>query len=160
MLDSAELRKPDRISRIHEAVMGHPLSIALQIGLIEVLRSWGIVPTAVLGHSSGEMAAAYASGAITAEEAMAAATFRGASHETSRKGAMAAIGLGPKEVRPLLQQGVVIACENSHQSVTISGDTERVEEVVRRIQEEQPGTFARFLRVEKAFHSREYTPNP
>ncbi|GLA97323.1 type I Iterative Polyketide synthase (PKS) [Aspergillus tubingensis] len=159
----AELRKPDRISRIHEAVMGHPLSIALQIGLIDVLRSWGIVPTAVLGHSSGEMAAAYASGAITAEEAMAAATFRGASHETSsRKGAMAAIGLGPKEVRPLLQQGVVIACENSHQSVTISGDTEGVEEVVRRIQEEQPGTFARFLRVEKAFHShhmQEYGPH-
>ncbi|PWY91664.1 polyketide synthase [Aspergillus sclerotioniger CBS 115572] len=157
-----ELRKPDGVSRIHEAVMGHPLSIALQIGLIDVLRSWGIVPTVVLGHSSGEMAAAYACGAITAEGAMAAATFRGTSHETSsRKGAMAAIGLGAPEVTPLLEPGVVIACENSHQSVTISGDTHHVERVVNRIQSEQPDVFARFLRVEKAFHSHhmwEYGP--
>lgn len=136
--------------------MGHPLSIALQIGLIDVLRSWGIVPTVVLGHSSGEMAAAYASGAISAEGAMAAATFRGSSHETSaRKGSMAAIGLGAPAVTPLLEPGVVIACENSHQSVTISGDTPQVERVVKRIQAEQPDVFARFLRVEKAFHSRE-----
>ncbi|PYI02487.1 polyketide synthase [Aspergillus sclerotiicarbonarius CBS 121057] len=157
-----ELRKPEGVSRIHEAVMGHPLSIALQIGLIDVLRSWGIVPTVVLGHSSGEMAAAYASGAITAEGAMAAATFRGASHETSsRKGSMAAIGLGRDEATPLLQPGVVIACENSHQSVTISGDTEQVERVVKSIQAERPDVFARFLRVEKAFHSHhmwEYGP--
>lgn len=135
--------------------MGHPLSIALQIGLIDVLRSWGIVPKLVLGHSSGEMAAAYASGSITAEGAMAAATFRGVNHETnSRKGSMAAIGLGPEQVRPYLEPGVVIACENSQLSVTLSGDTDVMTRVVNRVKDERHEVLARFLRVEKAFHSR------
>jgi acyl transferase domain-containing protein len=140
---SGELRKVDGVSRVHRAEFGHPLSIALQIALIDVLRSWGIKPDVVLGHSSGEMAAAYASGAITAEGAMAAATFRGTSNVSSdRKGSMAAIGLGRDEILPYLVPGVVIACDNSQLSVTISGDTE------------QPSVFARLLRVEKAFHSR------
>lgn len=135
--------------------MGHPLSIALQIGLIDVIRSWGIEPALVVGHSSGEMAAAYASGSITAEGAMAAATFRGSSHsETSREGSMAAIGLGKTEVLPYMEPGVVVACENSQCSVTLSGDAEQVVKVVEKIKENHPGVLARPLRVEKAFHSR------
>jgi acyl transferase domain-containing protein len=92
-----ELRKVDGFSRVHLAEFGHPLSIALQIGLIDVLHSWGIKPDVVLGHSSGEIAAAYASGAITAESAMAAATFRGTSNVSSeRKSSIAAIRLRKK----------------------------------------------------------------
>ncbi|KAK8040739.1 fatty acid synthase S-acetyltransferase [Apiospora phragmitis] len=77
--------------------MGHPLSIAVQIGLVDVLHSWGVRPDFVVGYSSGEMAAVYASGSVTAEAAMAAATFRGttSSEEVkSKRGTMAAIGLG------------------------------------------------------------------
>ncbi|KAL6231526.1 hypothetical protein BDW75DRAFT_247843 [Aspergillus navahoensis] len=158
-----ELRKPEKTSLVHKAEMGHPLSIALQIALIDVIRSWGIEPTVVLGHSSGEMAAAYASGSITAEGAMAAATFRGSSHtEGSREGSMAAIGLGKTEVLPYMESGVVVACENSQCSVTISGDSEQVAKVVEKIKASQPGVLARFLRVEKAFHSHhmwEYGPS-
>lgn len=146
---------------MHNAEMGHPLSIAVQIGLIDVLRSWGIKPDFVVGHSSGEMAAAYASGSVTAEAAMAAATFRGTtSTETKtpgKQGKMAAIGLGRHDVVPLLEPGVVIACENSQSSVTISGDAEGVEHVVQAIKEQHDGVLARLLRVEKAFHSREFS---
>ncbi|PYI31307.1 putative polyketide synthase [Aspergillus indologenus CBS 114.80] len=149
-----ELRKPEHVSRIYQAEMGHPLTIAVQIGLVDVLHSWNVVPMVVLGHSSGEMAAAYACGAITAEGAMAAATFRGISNERSpRKGSMAAIGLGRGEMCPLLESGVVIACENSQSSVTISGDALQVEKVVSRVQAERPDVLARILRVQKAFHS-------
>ncbi|KAL4998919.1 hypothetical protein BDV10DRAFT_200929 [Aspergillus recurvatus] len=158
-----ELRKTEKTSLVHKAEMGHPLSIALQIALIDVIRSWGIEPTVVLGHSSGEMAAAYASGSITAEGAMAAATFRGSSHsEGSREGSMAAIGLGKTEVLPYMEPEVVVACENSQCSVTISGDSEQVAKVVEKIKASQPGVLARFLRVEKAFHSHhmwEYGPS-
>jgi acyl transferase domain-containing protein len=150
-----ELRKGDGISRVHRAEFGHPLSIALQIALIDLLRSWKIEPDVVLGHSSGEMAAAYASGAITAEGAMAAATFRGTSNVSSdRKGSMAAIGLGREEVLQYLVPGVVIACDNSQLSVTLSGDTEGIKEVIQTLKTERPGIFARLLHVEKAFHSR------
>ncbi|RAH79597.1 putative polyketide synthase [Aspergillus japonicus CBS 114.51] len=149
-----ELRKPEHVSRIYQAEMGHPLTIAVQNGLVDVLHSWNVVPMVVLGHSSGEMATAYACGAITAEGAMAAATFRGISNERSpRKGSMAAIGLGRGEMCLLLESGVVIACENSQSSVTISGDALQVEKVVGRVQAERPDVLARMLRVQKAFHS-------
>lgn len=155
-----ELRKGAGASRVHNAEMGHPLSIAVQIGLIDVLRSWKIKPDFVVGHSSGEMAAAYASGSVTDEAAMAAATFRGTTSTStdtkaeSKRGTMAAIGLGREEMLPFMEPGVVIACENSQSSVTISGDADQVEKVVTKVKEEQNGVLARLLHVEKAFHSR------
>ncbi|KAI1265004.1 putative polyketide synthase [Xylariaceae sp. FL1019] len=149
-----ELRKDASASRVHKAEMGHPLTLAIQIGLVDVLRSWGVTPSFVLGHSSGEMAAAYASGALTAESAMSAGLFRSAFQEsTSRQGSMAAVGLGREEVLRHLKAGVVIACENSQCSVTLSGDSDQLSEVIQSIESDSPGTFTRFLRVEKAFHS-------
>ncbi|CRG87956.1 Lovastatin nonaketide synthase [Talaromyces islandicus] len=153
-----ELRKLPEDSRVSQAEFGHPLSIAVQIGLIDVLRAWNIKPDFVLGHSSGEMAAAYASGAISSTAAMAAATFRGSTSQDEQtmvqpKGGMAAIGLGSHEMDEFMQPGVVIACENSQCSVTISGDLDQVAFVVENVKEKRPGVLARFLRVEKAFHS-------
>ncbi|UNI16448.1 Type I Iterative PKS [Purpureocillium takamizusanense] len=159
-----ELRKTAENSRVQKAEFGHPLSIAVQIGLIDVLKSWGLRPDSVLGHSSGEMAAAYASGSITAKAAMAAATFRGTTSTggtAEKRGSMAAIGLGAHEMAPYMEPGVVIACENSQCSVTISGDSEQVEKVVQSVKAQREGVLARFLRVEKAFHSHhmlEYGP--
>ena len=58
---------------------------------------------------------------------------------------------------PYMEPGVVVACENSQCSVTISGDSEQVEKVVQNVKTQREGVLARFLRVEKAFHSREHT---
>ncbi|KAF5014651.1 hypothetical protein F66182_14290, partial [Fusarium sp. NRRL 66182] len=162
-----ELRKLPASSRVSQAEFGHPLSIAVQIGLIDILRAWDIKPDFVLGHSSGEMAAAYASGAISATAAMAAATFRGTTSSDEKpgskpRGAMAAIGLGAREMDEFMEPGVVIACENSQCSVTISGDIDQVALIVENVQKRRPGVLARFLRVEKAFHShhmKEYGPS-
>ncbi|PHH74537.1 hypothetical protein CDD82_4895 [Ophiocordyceps australis] len=132
--------------------MGHPLSTAVQIGLVDILKSWSIIPDLVLGHSSGEMAAAYASGAMSAEAAMAAAFFRSTT-TPERNGSMAAIGIGRQEIGPYLKPGVVVACENSQCNVTISGDAEQVDKVILKVQQEQPEVVARHLRVKKAFHS-------
>lgn len=138
--------------------MGHPLTLALQIGLVDVLRAMGVTPNAVLGHSSGEMAAAYASGAIAAESAMAAAVFRGSSKSAhDQKGSMAAVGLGREDVLPYLVPGVIVACENSQCSTTLSGDSDAVLRVIKAINAELPTVFTRLLRVEKAFHSRKVT---
>ncbi|OCK77276.1 putative polyketide synthase [Lepidopterella palustris CBS 459.81] len=158
-----ELKHTEGASRVNNAEFGHTLTIAVQIGLVDVLRSWNLKPDFVLGHSSGEMGAAYASGAISAEGAIAVATFRGTSNVSSdRKGSMAAIGLGREEISTFLVPGVVIACDNSQCSVTIAGDTDGVLQVIEKLKVEKPGVFARLLRVEKAFHShhmREYGEN-
>lgn len=108
-----------------------------------------------MGHSSGEIAAAYASGHISLEDAVAAAYYRGfvASNGT-QDGAMAALGLGATDASNLLIEGVVVACENSPESTTISGDREKVEKVVSSLKQSGSGTFARTLKVDMAYHSR------
>ncbi|KAF1843632.1 polyketide synthase [Cucurbitaria berberidis CBS 394.84] len=150
----AELRKPARSSRLHLAELSQPLCTAIQIALVDALAAIGVNPSAVVGHSSGEIAAAYAVGALTAEQAIAAAFYRGVvANKQQRKGAMAAIGMGWNDVGPFLVDNVGVACENSPTSVTISGDAEKVEEVVTAIQRDRPDVLARLLKVEKAYHS-------
>jgi acyl transferase domain-containing protein len=150
-----ELCKPATESKIHTAELSQPICTAIQIALVETLRLWKIEPDAVLGHSSGEIAAAYTCGAISMASALAIACFRGATaHASRRKGGMAAIGLGREALLGFLEPGVVIACENSQSSSTLSGDLQQVEKVVGKIKEECPDVLARMLKVEKAYHSR------
>ncbi|KAJ4346503.1 uncharacterized protein N0V89_010432 [Didymosphaeria variabile] len=152
-----ELSAGKETSRINDAELSQPLCTALQIGLVNLLAGWGVHPSAVVGHSSGEIAAAYASKAISAESAIAIAYYRGMVTKTkSRTGVMAAVGLGRKEMAGVLVEGVVIACENSPKSVTLSGDADKLDEVIKSLKQEQPDVFCRLLRVEMAYHSREY----
>ncbi|KAH8648631.1 hypothetical protein BX600DRAFT_389283 [Xylariales sp. PMI_506] len=149
-----ELAKPARTSRIHEAEFSQPICTALQIALVELLASAGIKPRAVVGHSSGEIAAAYAAGAITQKNAMAIAFHRGVvSKAQTRTGAMAAVGLGWEEARDVLVPGVVVACDNSPGSVTISGDSAPLEKVVADIKQTRPDVSVTVLKVDKAYHS-------
>ena len=67
---------------------------------------------------------------------------------------MAVVGLGTEAVSQYLIEGVVIACENSPQSVNISGDKSKVMVVVDRLLREKPEAFIRHLPVEVAYHSR------
>jgi acyl transferase domain-containing protein/2-polyprenyl-3-methyl-5-hydroxy-6-metoxy-1,4-benzoquinol methylase len=149
-----ELLKGTKTSRLDTAEFSQPLCTAIQISLVKTLTSIGVVPAAVVGHSSGELAAAYASGAITAKEAIVGAFHRGAATKLQTKaGAMAVIGLGWDEAEKFLTSGVIIACENSPKSVTLSGDVDKVNAVVDSIQEAQPDILARVLKVDKAYHS-------
>ncbi|KAI8160165.1 Highly reducing polyketide synthase [Colletotrichum sp. SAR 10_70] len=150
-----ELLKPTEISNLHKAYLSQPVCTAVQVALVDALyEAAGIQAFAVVGHSSGEMAAAYAAGRLTANEAIIAAYYRGiASSEVTKVGAMAAVGMGRAKTAPFLIPGVVIACENSPSSVTISGDAERVENVLSEIRAAHPEVLARLLKVEKAYHS-------
>lgn len=113
-----------------------------------------------MGHSSGEIAAAYAAGAISFEAAIIAAYYRGfVTTQQTLEGAMAAVGLGREDASKFLIDGVVVACENSPSSVTISGDKEKVVDVISKVKSESPDTLARLLKVDMAYHSRTFT-NP
>lgn len=110
-----------------------------------------------MGHSSGEIAAAYATGAISFEAAIIAAYYRGfVTTQQILEGAMAAVGLGREDASKFLVDGVVVACENSPSSVTISGDKEKVVEVISRVKSESSDTLARLLKVDMAYHSRTF----
>lgn len=112
----------------------------------------------MVGHSSGEIAAAYASGAISRNEAIFIAYYRGLVVQTATAtvspGGMAAVGLGSQAVSEFLQPEVVVGCENSPNSVTLSGAKVVLERVLTDIKEAHPDTLVRILQVDQAYHSR------
>ena len=65
-----KLTADEQASRIQETRIGQPAIFALQVALAALWRSWGVEPAAVLGHSAGEMAASYISGALSLEDAV------------------------------------------------------------------------------------------
>ncbi|KAF2713296.1 hypothetical protein K504DRAFT_398387 [Pleomassaria siparia CBS 279.74] len=149
-----ELLKPARTSRVFEAEFSQPLCTAIQLALVDTLAAVGIKPAAVVGHSSGEIGAAYAAGALTAEEAIAVAYHRGtATKERTQQGGMAAVGLGWDQVQDFLIPGVVTACDNSPGSVTVSGDAEKLAVVLASIKQAHPDVPTTTLKVEQAYHS-------
>ncbi|KAJ8122348.1 hypothetical protein ONZ43_g1437 [Nemania bipapillata] len=151
-----ELLKSGKKSRVGVAWLSQPLCTAVQIALVDTFQSFGIRPVAVVGHSSGEIAAAYAAGALTAREAIIAAHHRGAVTQLQKKeGAMAVIGMSWAETSKFVDQmaHVTIACDNSPDSVTVSGDADAVKKVVVDIQEANPSVLAKLLQVDKAYHS-------
>lgn len=149
-----ELQKNAKTSRLITAEFSQPCCTAIQVALVDVLSSWGVKPASVVGHSSGEIGAAYAAGSLSKSSAIQAAYYRGlVTKQVTRKGAMAAVGLGRGAIEPLLKPGVVIACENSPSSVTLSGDAEVVQKVVSNVREAFPDAAVRELRVDCAYHS-------
>ncbi|KAH9989423.1 acyl transferase domain-containing protein [Xylariaceae sp. FL0662B] len=152
---SEELMRPKGSSQVYKAEFSQPLCTAVQIVVVNLLRGWGIVPAAVIGHSSGEIAAAYACGALTMHEAIICAYLRGrvTRQSTETLGAMAVIGLGPTDIKPYLVDGIVIACENSPSSTTLSGDEDKIMRALQAIKDDHPDVLARHLQVDMAYHS-------
>lgn len=150
-----ELSKPEKLSRVSQAELSQPCCTAIQIAMVDILSEWGVNPSAVIGHSSGEIAAAYASGAISAATAIQIAYFRGmvVAMDASIGGGMVAVGLDRQDVEVFLRPGVVIGCENSPSSVTLSGDIDVLEVVTADIKTSYPDAFVRGLKVQCAYHS-------
>ena len=137
-----------------QAAIVQPLCTAIQIALVNFLSKCSINPGAVIGHSSGEIAAAYAAGGLTQSEAIICAFLRGqAVGKLTRKGSMAAVGLSSSDMAELLVDGAQIACENGPSSVTISGDEETVRKSMERVETERPGSLVKLLPLDVAYHS-------
>lgn len=155
------LLEPAATSRVNEVVQSQPLCTAIQIGLVRTLRSWGVTPVATVGHSSGEIAAAYTAGLLTTSQAILAAYFRGyAVGQMSSgpiKGRMMAAALSPESATTLiadlgLEGQVRVACVNAPESVTLSGHVDAIERLQIELQEK--GTFNRTLETGgRAYHS-------
>ncbi|PVH83915.1 putative polyketide synthase [Cadophora sp. DSE1049] len=156
-----ELSRDAESSRVSAAHISQPACTAVQLALTDLLKSWGIKPSAVAGHSSGEIGAAYAAGALSLENCVAIAYFRGQSIVLLKgkypelKGAMMAVGGSAEDMRPLiklLKEGqATVACINSPSSITASGDEEAINELQAAVEANQ--MFNRKLRVDTAYHS-------
>lgn len=156
-----ELEKSKSSSQLQLAEFSQALCTVLQVALVDLLRIWGILPSAVAGHSSGEIAAAYAMGALSREDAWRVAYYRGLlstklkTNSPDLDGSMMAVGLSPEKaeewIAKVTEGELVVACINSPTSVTISGDTAGIEQLLGMLQ--KAGVFARKLQVDTAYHS-------
>lgn len=101
---------------------------AIQIGIVDILRSLDMEPDHIIGHSVGELGCAYADRCFTAEQMILSAYSRGmASLETETVfGSMAAVGLGYRKIRTLVPPEIEVACHNGPDSCTISGPAANV----------------------------------
>ncbi len=153
-------------SRIAEAALSQPLCTAVQVLLVDILRAANISFAAVVGHSSGEIGAAYAAGLVSAEDAIRIAYFRGVHAKLASspnphapRGAMMAVGASIEEARALCEDGfkgrMQVAAVNSSSSVTVSGDEDAIDEAEQLLKSR--GTFARKLKIDTAYHSAHMT---
>ncbi|KAF6827014.1 KR domain-containing protein [Colletotrichum musicola] len=143
-------------SRINDADRSQTVCTAVQVSIVRLLRSWGIDAKANVGHSSGEIAAAFASGYLTLRQAIIIAYLRGqAVARNNIPGAMLAVGIGAAEVTQFIEPltDICIACHNSPNSVTLSGTTAAIDEahgIFSRL-----GVFSRKLVTSgNAYHSQ------
>nr|UPX44674.1 Type I Iterative PKS [Penicillium fuscum]UXX61831.1 Type I Iterative PKS [Penicillium fuscum] len=161
-----ELGRDIEASKVNLTAFSIPICAAVQIALVRLLEAWGITPSAVTSHSSGEIAAAYTVGAISLRLAMGIAYYRSrlAAEMTLDgpiKGGMLAVGLDHLDVEQYLERltgdaRAVVACINSPSSTTVAGDIAAIEELETLLTAED--VFARRLRVDTAYHSHHMEP--
>ncbi|KAI1485448.1 hypothetical protein F5X96DRAFT_682809 [Biscogniauxia mediterranea] len=156
-----ELQNPENIDRPEYS---QPLSTAIQIGLVELLKTFGVIPKAVVGHSSGEIAAAYTIGALSLYSACKVSYHRGQlagklRSLSSSPGAMMSVNLAQAQVHDYLaRQGsedlmnhINVACVNSPLNCTLSGPEYAIDVLKKQLDKDE--IFAQKLKTGVAYHS-------
>lgn len=150
-----EMRAGKDRSRMDHTEIAQPAIFALQVGLADLWRSWGIAPDGVVGHSIGEVAAAYAAGVLDLEDAVRVVYHRGRLLQRATGfGKMAAAEISPDEAAGIVSRHggrLSVGAINSPTSVTLSGEPDALLEVLAALSERD--VFCRQLQVNYAFHS-------
>ena len=152
-----ELRTDDAESRIHNIDVIQPAIFSIQIALVELWKSWGVVPDAVCGHSMGEVAAAHIAGILTLEDAIKIICGRSKLlKRLSGKGSMIATELSADQAREIIEKydnDTAIGVINSPHSTVLSGNPETLDKIMVSLQEQN--LFCKQVNVDVASHSQQ-----
>ncbi|MFH8476084.1 amino acid adenylation domain-containing protein [Streptomyces sp. NPDC018000] len=150
-----EMTADEAGSRMGETWLAQPANFALQVGLAAMWRQYGVRPDAVVGHSTGEVAAFYEAGVYTLEEAVRIVVHRSRlQQKLTGTGTMLAVSLPEKEAQlraAAYGDRVSVAAVNSPSAVTLAGDRDALAELADGLRSEQ--IFAKFLTVQVPYHS-------
>ena len=160
-----ELLKTKETSRVTQSAFSQPLCTAIQLALVDLLAEWGIEPSVTVGHSAGEMGAAYAAGILSFDDAIIAGYYRGLTlgmeveNAVKVPGSMLAVQMTETEAIAELKPykgRIMLAAANSPTSLTLSGDLPAILELKESLSKRN--IFARQLQVDKAYHSHHIAP--
>jgi acyl transferase domain-containing protein len=156
-------------SAIHQPELSQPICTALQVAIHELLTSWKVCASIYMGHSSGEIAAAYASRAISQESAWMIAYFRGLAVAITQTldpshGAMIAVQAPLDAWKHIMDKQnaenpndpIVIACYNSSNSFTLSGTHTTIHQMAVTLKE--ANIEVHVLKIDVAYHSHQMKP--
>ncbi|MFI5770551.1 amino acid adenylation domain-containing protein [Streptomyces sp. NPDC051658] len=150
-----EMRADEAGSRMGETWLAQPANFAVQVGLAAMWRQYGVRPDAVVGHSTGEVAAFYEAGVYTLEDAVSVVVHRSRlQQKLTGTGTMLAVSLPEEEAQyraAAFGDRVSVAAVNSPSAVTLAGDREALAELADGLRSEQ--IFAKFLTVQVPYHS-------
>ncbi|KAJ5770015.1 uncharacterized protein N7511_002066 [Penicillium nucicola] len=165
-----EITKHPQSSQVNEPEFSYPMTVAMQLALIDTFTKLGVHPSFALGHSSGELAAAYCAKALSFEDAVTVAYQTGRLVSkmqvkgTQPPGGMLAVGASYDVVSALMKPAanaatsgtIQIACINSPLSVTVSGDNTAILDMQQEL--EKQGIFNQKLHTGgAAYHSHQMT---
>ncbi len=150
-----ELNRDEADSRIQLTEIAQPAIFAMQLGLVALWKSLGVEPSAVVGHSVGEVAAACVAGILPLEEAARVIVLRARfMNECARgEGTMLAVSLSEEEALAVIARHdttVSIAAFNGPRSLTLAGVKSSLEAI--RAELEPQNIFARFVKVDHPYH--------
>jgi hybrid polyketide synthase / nonribosomal peptide synthetase FtdB len=150
-----ELGADEADSKMDQTWLAQPANFALQVGLAALWRSYGVRPDAVVGHSTGEVAAFYEAGVYTLRDAVKVVVHRSRlQQKLVGTGGMLAVNLPETEaVRRVRRYGdrVSVAAVNSPTAITLAGDEDALAQLAAELQAEQ--VFAKPLTVRVPYHS-------
>ena len=156
----AELHADASGSRLADIAVAQPLLCAYEIALAALWRAWGIQPDAVVGHSMGEVAAAYVAGVLSLDDAMRVICTRSMLlRRVSGLGAMAAVELSVGEAEAAIEgyaDRVSVAVSNSRRSTVLAGDPAALDAILATLESHE--VFCRRVKVDVASHSPQMDP--
>jgi acyl transferase domain-containing protein len=154
-----ELARPEDQTRVGQTAIAQPALFAIQTSLVALWASWNIRPSALVGHSVGEIAALHAAGILSLSEAVRVVVKRGLIMQAATgRGRMAAVSLSQVDAQAVVERyrgRLDIAAVNAPRSAVLSGMRDALETALAELQAQ--GVEARDLQIDYAFHSTQMT---
>lgn len=137
--------------RMKRTALTHPAIFATELALAQLWMSWGVSPSAMIGHSLGEYAVACIAGVMSLDDAVRLVARRSALIESLTTGAMLAVATSESELRSLLPADLSIAAVNAPSRCVVAGSKERVSAFESVLDDR--GLAHRYVNASHAFHS-------
>ncbi|ASC71030.1 type I polyketide synthase [Halomicronema hongdechloris C2206] len=153
---NVELQAPNFEFSLNDTIYAQPALFVIEYAFAKLWMSWGVNPTAMIGHSIGEYVAACLAGVFSLEDALALVATRGRLMQQCPLGAMLAVQCSEQQIQPLLGAALSLAGSNAPSSCVVSGPTEAVEQLQQKLQEQN--ISCRRLHTSHAFHSEMMEP--